>query len=147
MTKKKKAANPVGRPSKYNPKYCARVVMEMANGKSLTAFAADIDVDRDTITEWCNVHPDFSLAVRKGKAKCAAWWEQRGRDIAEKGGGSGSATLAIFGMKNMAADDWREKSEVDIKLPDLTGLSLDDLAAVRKAAENAARLASGGNTA
>ena len=104
--------NPVGRPSKYLPSYCGLVVEEMAEGKSLTAFAAEIGVSRDTITEWAATHPEFSLAVKKGKAKCAAWWEQRGRNIALAGGGPGAATLAIFGMKNMAPDEWEEKTKI-----------------------------------
>lgn len=101
--------NPVGRPSKYQPSYCNQVIEEMTLGKSLTAFAAEIGVSRTCIQQWEKDYPEFSVAVKKGKAKCAAWWEARGRDIAEKGGGPGSATLAIFGMKNMGADDWQEK--------------------------------------
>lgn len=106
--------HPGGRPSKYSPAYCNQVIEEMAQGKSLTAFAAEIGVARSTIQEWEKEHPEFSVAVTKGKAKCAAWWEERGRNIAMSGGGPGAATLAIFGMKNMGADDWQEKQQVDV---------------------------------
>jgi hypothetical protein len=105
--------NILGRPSKYKEAYCSLVIEEMTQGKSLTAFAAEIGVSRDTITEWCAVHPEFSVAVKKAKAKCLAWWEERGRNIALSGGGTGSATLAVFGMKNMGPDDWKDKHEFD----------------------------------
>ncbi len=104
---------PVGRPSLYDSTYCARVVEHMADGASLTSFAAEVDVARSTINEWMDAHPEFSEAVKRGKAKCAAWWEKQGRTIAQKGGGPGANTLVIFGLKNMGADDWRDKQEVD----------------------------------
>jgi hypothetical protein len=104
---------PVGRPSLYRETYSHQVIEEMSTGKSLTAFAAEIGVARSTIQEWEAEHPEFSVAVKKGKAKCAAWWEARGRQIAVSGGaGPGAATLAIFGMKNMGSDDWKDKSEL-----------------------------------
>lgn len=109
---------PVGRPSLYDPAHCEAVIVHMAEGASLTSFAAEIDVARSTINEWMEQHPEFSEAVRKGKAKCAAWWEQRGRDIALKGGGPGASTLAMFGMKNMGGDDWSDKQEIDHRSTD-----------------------------
>lgn len=109
---------PVGRPSLYRPEYCDAVVAHMAEGASLTSFAAEIDVARDTLTEWATVHPEFSAAVKRAKAKCAAWWEKRGRDGAEKGALPGANTLIIFGLKNMAPDEWSDKQEIDHRSSD-----------------------------
>lgn len=103
-----------GRPSKYNDVYCDLVIEEMTTGKSLTAFAAEIGVARSTINEWMAVHPEFSEAVKIAKAKCAAWWEEKGRKLAEQGGAPGQATAVIFGLKNMGADDWRDKQEHEL---------------------------------
>lgn len=103
---------PAGRPSKYDPKYCEMIVDHMSQGASATSFAASIDVDRSTITEWADKHPEFSTAVKRGKARCAAWWEAQGR-LGATGETKVNPTLVIFGLKNMAADDWREKQEVD----------------------------------
>lgn len=102
----------VGRPTKYKPEYCQMVVDHMAEGASLTSFAPKIDVARSTINEWIDANPDFSEAVKRAKAKCAAWWERVGRSGAQ--GGDVNPTLVIFGLKNMAADDWREKQELDV---------------------------------
>lgn len=98
-----------GRPSKYQPAYCEEVVNFCAEGYSLTAFAGEIGVDRDSITEWAKVYPEFSLAVKRAKAKRARWWEDRGRKIAEEGGPGGQATMVIFGLKNHAPDDYSDK--------------------------------------
>lgn len=100
-----------GRPSKYDEIYCDQVVTHMANGASLTSFAAEIDVARSTLNEWMDNHPEFSEAVKRGKAKCAAWWEKANRGLAM--GGAGNATSCIFGLKNMAAEDWRDKQDVE----------------------------------
>jgi hypothetical protein len=99
----------VGRPSLYRKNYCDLVIEACSEGKSLTAFAADIGVSRDTVSEWVAVHEEFSVAVKIAKAKCAAWWEEKGRLMAQTGGGQGQVTAVIFGLKNMAPDDWREK--------------------------------------
>lgn len=102
---------PAGRPTKYKPEYCDAVIQHMENGASLTSFAASIDVARSSINEWISKHPEFSDAVKIAKAKCAAWWESLGRNNAISG--DGNATLVIFGLKNMAAEDWREKHNLD----------------------------------
>jgi hypothetical protein len=103
----------LGRPSKYDPAYCDAVVAHMQDGASLTSFAAEIGVARSRINEWMAAHPDFQEACARAKAKSAAWWERQGRTIATDGGGSGSATMVMFGMKNMGAEDWKEASQID----------------------------------
>lgn len=85
----------------------------MAEGASLTSFAAEIGVARSTINVWMAEHAAFSEAVNVGKAKCAAWWEKVNRTIARDGGGTGSAQACALGLKNMGRDDWVERIEVD----------------------------------
>ena len=101
----------VGRPSKYRDEYCQMLVDHMADGASATSFAASIDVSRSTITEWADVHPEFSAALTRGKAKRAAWWAKVARNNAVTG--DGSAPITIFGLKNMGPEDWSDKSSVD----------------------------------
>ena len=52
------------------------------------------------------------IAAKKAKAKCASWWENRAREAAMNGGANGQVTAIIFGLKNMAADDWRDRHDV-----------------------------------
>ncbi len=100
-----------GRPSKYSDAYVAEVTSFMDQGYSLTAFAGEIGVARSTINVWMAEHPEFSEAVSRAQAKRARWWEDRLRHIAEKGGGPGAATAAVFGIKNAAPEDFRDKQE------------------------------------
>lgn len=106
------AKHPGGRPTKYKPEYCERVIEAGREGYSLTAFAAMIEVDRDTITEWCSVHPEFSLAVKHHKAHRARMWEDRLAKVADRGGAPGQATAIIFGLKNVAPEEWRDRTEI-----------------------------------
>lgn len=107
------AKHPGGRPSKYKPEYCDMVVADGKLGFSLTAFAASIDVDRDTITEWVSVHPQFSLACKQHKAHRTRLWEEKHVKIADEGGGQGSAAAVIFALKNVAPDEWQERSRTE----------------------------------
>jgi hypothetical protein len=103
---------PAGRPSKYDPSYCAAVIEHMTDGASLTSFAADIGVARSTINQWIGDYPEFSEAVTIAKAKCLAWWERVNRQNAESG--RGNPTSCIFGLTNMSADgEWRNKQQVE----------------------------------
>jgi hypothetical protein len=110
----------LGRPSKYSEAYCDDVVAHLAEGASLTSFAAEIGVARSTINEWIKEHPEFSEACARAKAKCAAWWEKANRKLAVTGEGCQGAIA--LGLKNMAADDWKEKqligSDPDNPLPE-----------------------------
>jgi transposase len=105
--------HPGGRPTTYRPEYVEQVVAVCAEGYSLTGFAGKIGVGRDTISEWAKVHPEFSAAVNRPKAARAAWWEERAREVAEKGGSGGQSTMVIFGLKNHAPEDYREKQEIE----------------------------------
>lgn len=100
---------PAGRPTKYEQRFCEEVIETMATGLSLTAFAGDIGVHRGTINEWMQNHPEFSEAVKIGKAKRTGALE-RGMFSAESGP---AVTARIFALKNADPDEWREKKEVE----------------------------------
>lgn len=128
---------PGGRPTTYKPEYCEMVIEAAREGKSLTSFAADIDVGRQSITDWAKAHEEFSLAVTRAKAITGAWYERQQRRLIEEGGTSAQSTLVVFGLKNMASDDWREKLDVglsgDLNLNaklDLSGLTEEQLRAL-----------------
>lgn len=109
---------PAGRPTKYRPEFCDAIVQHMADGASVASFAAEIDVARSTINKWAEEHEEFSEALSRGKAKCAAWWERVGRNLAVTG--EGNAPMTIFGLRNMAEEDWRDRKEVDHQSSDGT---------------------------
>lgn len=104
-----KPKGPGGRPSLYRPEYCEQIVEHMSDGASILSFAAKIGVSRATIDNWAKEHPEFLGALQRGKSACAAWWESVGRNLAITG--EGNAAMVIFGLKNMAADEWRDKQQ------------------------------------
>jgi hypothetical protein len=103
---------PAGRPSSYDPEFADRVIPFMADGYSLTAFAGEIGVSRQTIYNWAERHPEFLDAVKTGEAASQLWWERRNRGFAETG--EGNATAIIFGLKNRAAEDWCDKRDINL---------------------------------
>ena len=115
---------PAGRPTSYKPEYCDAVIEHMAEGASLTSFDASVGAARSTINEWMEHNEEFSEAVKRGKAVCAAWWEKVGRTQALDG--KGNATLVIFGLKNMAAEDWREKTQHELTGADGGAIKTDN---------------------
>ena len=119
----------MARPTDYRPEYCDAVIEHMKDGASLTSFAAEINVARSTINYWMDSFPEFSESVKIAKAKCAAWWELQGR-LGATGGAPVNPTLVIFGLKNMAGEDWRDKQEIDHRSGDGSmtpkGRTLDD---------------------
>lgn len=145
-TPRKENPQPAGRPTDYRPEYCQLVVEHMSQGASLTSFAAEVGVSRATINVWMQAHPEFLEAANAGKAKCAQWWERVARNNAESG--QGNATLTVFGLKNMGAEDWADKQQVDHtssdgsmtpKGLDASKLSTEALAEIMAAADAAKR--------
>lgn len=101
----------VGRPSDYDPAFCEEAIAFLADGYSLAALAGEIGVARSTIYKWVDEHPEFSDAVKRGQAKAVLWWEKANRNLAMTG--DGNATACVFGLKNRAADEWRDKIETE----------------------------------
>lgn len=137
---------PVGRPTKYEPRFCAMLIEDMKAGFSATAFAGSIGVARSTLSEWADANPEFSVALNTGKAVRLRFWEQTAINVAAKGtGGPGAASVITFGLKNMGDGEWADttktehlgKVEVVASAPDLAKLPLErlrDLAEILKEA-------------
>jgi len=102
---------PAGRPSKYNPAFCKLAEATLAKGYSEAVLAGDLGVCIDTISEWKNVHPDFSASIKIGRAKGARVWEDRLAKLADEN--QGNATGIIFGLKNRQPSEWRDKTETE----------------------------------
>ena len=66
-----------GRPTSYRPEFCQRIVALMAEGRSLEGCAALLGVHPDSLNEWQKIHPQFSGAVRAGRAAATTYWENR----------------------------------------------------------------------
>ena len=100
MAAQKKKKDPGGQPTKYKKEYCKMLIQHMGvEGLSFESFAADVDVDRDTVYEWTNDHEAFSDAKRIGRQKALTLWEKMGRGLGV-GKLKGAAPVYIFSMKH-----------------------------------------------
>lgn len=100
---------PEGRPSLYKPAYCNEVIDCGSRGLSLTAFAGEIGVSRDTINEWQRVHPEFSAACKKAQAKRTLFLES---GMLEREATGPMVTARRFGLVNADPGYWSEKQAV-----------------------------------
>lgn len=98
-----------GRPTDYDPKYCAMLVAHMAGGLSFPAFAGAIGVNVDTLYAWEKAHKEFSEAKREGLAANLIFWEKLGMTGIAGKIKNFSAPTYIFTMKNRHG--WRDKIE------------------------------------
>lgn len=126
--KKKKAKGPGGAPTKYKKEYCRQIVDYMSTGKSLVAFAASIDVHKDTVYEWAKVHKEFSDSLKKAQAKCEAHWEKIGEEAMFMGGKDSVFIPSLYIFKMKARFGWSDKQEVEhsVKKPIRLTYNLDD---------------------
>lgn len=99
----------MGRPTKFTEEMGERILEIMSQGYSLTAAAADCDVNRVTIYRWKDEHPDFCNTVNLAMAKRQRFLEERllTADVGPV------VTSSIFALKNAGAEDWRDKREVE----------------------------------
>ena len=95
----------MGRPTKYDPKFCEELVAHMARGKSFETFAAKLGFSKDTLYQWVKKYPEFSDAKKRGTVQSFDKWEDLGHRLAEEG----NAAVYIFNMKNRFG--WRDKME------------------------------------
>lgn len=121
----------IGRPSKYDPKYCEEIIeyfdiephfetpvtttykdgttkeeikLIPSDLPTLAGFAVKIGVDRDTLKEWAKQHDEFSAAVKRAK-ECQ-------ENILVTNGIQGiyAQPFAIFTAKNVIG--WKDKTEL-----------------------------------
>lgn len=71
--------NPVGRPTKYKPEYCEKILELAKEGKGWVAWALACGVDRPTLYAWGDQHPEFLTALKEAKLLEQLWWEELGR--------------------------------------------------------------------
>ena len=66
----------MGRPPKYKPEFCDRIIELGKMGFSQAQMAADIGIAKQTITDWAKQHSDFSDALMHARTFSQAWWER-----------------------------------------------------------------------
>lgn len=108
----KNKKHPGGRPTKYVPKMCEKVIELMSEGASKTEVAAELGICWDTFGRWQNENEEFSEACKKGEKLSEAWWQRIAREnlIYHPKSSQLNATLWYMNMKNRFG--WRDKQEL-----------------------------------
>ena len=124
----------VGRPSKYDPKYCEMLIEHMSKGYSFESFGAVIGSNRDTLYEWAKRHSEFSDAKKHANDRCLEFWEKQGIEglYSYEDGPKLNSSVWIFNMKHRHR--WRDRHEEEEKKEgiDLGKLPLRELMALAK---------------
>lgn len=95
----------------------------MAQGYTMAAAAADLNVSAATLALWQRTHPEFKEMVDLGRIKRQRWWERRLMDT----GNSAQAGAALKALGNMKADDWIESNTVKLEHSHEHSLKLDKM--------------------
>lgn len=101
---------PGGRPSKYDPSYCDKVMELGKDGMSPVQIACELEVPRTTLLSWAEQHEEFSTALTRAKDYEQAWWERAGMN-----GMVGDKFNAAVWKKSMEArfrGDYTERKEL-----------------------------------
>lgn len=116
MTDEAPKKRPVGRPSKYKPEFCEKIIELAKTGAGMVEWALACDVDRTTLFDWAASHEDFSTALSRAKLEEQRWWEQAGR-----GGMYLDKFNALVWKTSMQArfrDDYTERKVTEVSGPD-----------------------------
>jgi len=79
MTEEAPKKRPVGRPSKYKPEFCERMLEMAAEGCGMAEYAAEFGISRETLFDWRDQHEEFSTALTRAKIIEQSWWEREAR--------------------------------------------------------------------
>lgn len=113
-----------GRPTVYKEDYCAMLIEHCKEGLSRESFAAVIDVNKDTLYEWKDRHAAFSEAWHKSKI-----YRQKALEMLvmkhATGRTKGSTAAALFMLKNIAPEHYKDRTEVEYKTTER--MDLDEL--------------------
>jgi transposase-like protein len=121
---------PVGRPTLYDPAYCAKVVDLGRIGKSVEQIAAILDVSLRTMYSWRDAHQEFLHALDDAKTYEQAWWEEQASSymVENKESDRLNATLWSRSMAARFPKKYRESTKQEITgadgAPLLTGIQV-----------------------
>ena len=116
MTDEAPKKRPVGRPSKYKPEFCERILELAAEGAGWSEYAAEFGIDRTTLYDWAESHEEFSTVLKRAKVLEQAWWESEARlNVRHK-----EFNANLWGRSVMARfrDDYTERKVTEVSGPD-----------------------------
>lgn len=137
----------IGRPSKYKPSFCEKARQLCERGATDAEVADSLGINAATLYRWKGEHSEFCEALKAGKAvaddrvEMSLYHKAIGYTFDSekvfqfqgvivrtdtKEHVPPDTTAAIFWLKNRRPDQWREKSEVNVR-HEVDQMSDDDL--------------------
>ena len=101
----------MGRPTKYAPSYCEKVIEWGKAGKSRTWIASELEITRETLYDWMRTYPIFSDALTRAKLFEQRWWEDKGQEGVDADKFNGGVWA-----KNMSCrfpKEWRDAQDIN----------------------------------
>ena len=112
-------ANPVGRPTKYDPIYCEKVLAFGKVGMSLVEMASELNVSRANLYDWAEQNPEFSACLTRAREESQAWWERVGRLGVFKGENEIDSNLWFRNVTKRFRKDWGETKTPEVDSGDI----------------------------
>lgn len=108
--------NPVGRPTKYDPSYCERVIQLGADGNSKEAIAVELGITWKTLNNWADEHPAFLLALEEAKNREMVWFEKLAKSHMIESPGGNRLNTALWGRSVAARfpNKYRENNKLEV---------------------------------
>lgn len=116
------ARKKAGQPTAYKPEYCDMLLEHMRGLNSFESFAAEVNVCRTTLYNWCKENPQFLYARKKGRDIAQRGLENVGKGLMT-GKIKGNVAAWIFYMKNMSS--WCDDPDRD-DMDSVEGLEFND---------------------
>jgi hypothetical protein len=114
-----------GRPTEYQPEFCENILPLAPLGCTVEQMATLLRVTDRTIYNWLETHDDFFQAVQLARLQAHM---EVGHSVFKQATRYGNVAAAIFWLKSHYPKIWREKQELDLRMPDGVQISLVDRA-------------------
>ena len=105
----------VGRPSRYQPAFCEKIVQWGREGQSCAYMAAQLGIGKMTFYEWIKRWPQFARAYEIAKSCSQDYYEQLARSHMIETPGGNKLNTGLYKM-HMAAHYKDDYSSTDINV-------------------------------
>jgi hypothetical protein len=112
----------VGRPTKYNKKFCITAFNFLKKGFSKEALAGKIGISKKTLYSWEDSFPEFLNAIKRGEVASQLFWEKMGIQGARGEIKNFNSVAWLFNMKNRFS--WKDKIDHTTNDEPITGVAI-----------------------
>ena len=102
-----------GRPTKYRPEYCLKVIEWGLQGKTCAYICSQLGISFAALTFWLANFPEFKEAYDIGLMHVQNWWEEKAQSalLESKDGVKLNNTLYTFYMRNRFKESYTENTQ------------------------------------